>query len=104
MNTRLRTRFEPRLLVLAMLLGVSVTAAADHDHDRPEYSSSHEQIVYGKVIEVTPVYRQVRVTTPVKECWSEPVRHTDWRKFWAIPCAVVTAALVLLIATQRLGG
>ena len=31
------------------------------------------------------------------------VRHTNWRKFWAIPCAVVTIALLLLVAAQQLG-
>ena len=35
---------------------------------------------------------------------AEPVRHTNWRKFWAIPCAVVTVSLLLMIAAQQLGG
>jgi hypothetical protein len=40
----------------------------------------------------------------IPEGETEVVRQTDWRKFWAIPCAVVTAALLLLIASSRLGG
>lgn len=34
----------------------------------------------------------------------EPVRRTNWRKFWAIPCVAVTVSLLLMIAAQQLGG
>ncbi|MFV2032877.1 MAG: glycine zipper 2TM domain-containing protein [Gammaproteobacteria bacterium] len=32
---------------------------------------------YGKVIGTIPIYRQVRVSNPVRECWDEPVIRTQ---------------------------
>lgn len=43
-------------------------------------------------------YCTIESTTEGK---SELARHTDWRKFWAIPCVVVTISLVLMIAAQQ---
>ena len=32
---------------------------------------------FAKVVAATPIYRQVRVSNPIKECWEEPVIHTQ---------------------------
>jgi uncharacterized protein YcfJ len=34
---------------------------------------------YAKVINVRPIYREVRVSTPIRECWDEPVIHSTGR-------------------------
>lgn len=61
----------PKLIMLAGLMAVSSVSLADHKHKH-----HNKQFEYGKVIDVTPIYREVRTTTPVKECWQEPVTHT----------------------------
>ena len=66
-----------KLILLAAVMTVSSTAFAGNKHRDKGHHSNHKQFVYGKVINVTPVYREIRVTHPVKECWSEPVRHTN---------------------------
>lgn len=64
-------------LVAGLMTSISTAALADREHFKHEsHSLKHNQIEYGKVIDVTPVYREVKVTTPVKECWQEPVTHT----------------------------
>ena len=74
MSTKRNKTSTPLALTVAAILGISGSAIAGDG--RPEYSEGHQRIVYGKVIDVTPMYRQVRVTTPVKECWSEPVTRS----------------------------
>jgi len=64
-----------KLILLAGLMAVTSTAFAGNKHRDKGHHSQHKQFVYGKVIRATPVYREVRVTHPVKECWSEPVRY-----------------------------
>ncbi len=60
--------------LLLVLLTVSFTVNADFKHHNNFDKSGF--IAYAKVIDVTPVYREVKVSTPVKECWKEPVTHT----------------------------
>ena len=74
MSTKRNKTSTPLALTVAAILGISGSAIAGDG--RPEYSEGHQRIVYGKVIDVTPMYQQVRVTTPVKECWSEPVTRS----------------------------
>ena len=51
-------------------------AAAGHGsanrHDN--YAPPQERFEYAKVINVRPIYREVRVSEPSRECWQEPVR------------------------------
>lgn len=62
-----------KLILLVGLMAVSSVSMADHKHKKHH---KHNQFEYGKVIDVTPIYREIRTTTPVKECWQEPVTHT----------------------------
>lgn len=63
-----------KLFLMAGLLTVSTGALADRDYDKYEDDpATHKQYEYGKVIKVSPVYREIKVSTPVKECWQEPV-------------------------------
>ncbi|MDH5353372.1 MAG: glycine zipper 2TM domain-containing protein [Gammaproteobacteria bacterium] len=63
-----------------ILILLSPTLMADHKqkHQHKEFSQERhaQQFDFGRVIEVEPVYRQVRVSNPVKECWDEPVQHS----------------------------
>ncbi len=57
----------PLAAVVAVSSGL---ALADHEggYGGPEYA---------RVTHVEPLVRQVRVTTPQRECWDEPVRHVE---------------------------
>ena len=59
-----------KLLALALLMTLSGSALADrkhHDRDRG--------YAWGKVLEVTPIYHEIRRSSPVEECWQQPVRE-----------------------------
>ena len=59
-------------VLLAGLASFTSLAQAGPTHSRID--SSH--MVHAKVLEVRPVYREVRISVPVEECWQEPVtRH-----------------------------
>ena len=48
-----------------------------HVNKKHDYSQRFERYDFAKVIDVQPLYREVRVTEPVRECWDEPVYHTE---------------------------
>lgn len=62
-----------KLATATLLACVAGTAAAD-----PRHRSGVE---YARVVDVTPIVRQVRVETPARECWQETeyrtVRHEE---------------------------
>jgi uncharacterized protein YcfJ len=62
-------------VIAIILIPMSATVMAGSSHDR--YANDLGNVVYdsAKVVEVRPVYREVEVTHPVKECWEEPVIH-----------------------------
>ncbi len=62
------------LSTLALTLSTGVLADRDHEWEKRNYHQV-ERTVYGKVVRVTPIYREVRVVDPVRECWREPVRE-----------------------------
>lgn len=69
-------------ILSALLLSVlSSTAFAAQQHEVIlEPPQAVEKVVYAKVIRVTPVFHYVTNTTPVKECWDEPVsQHRYYR-------------------------
>ena len=58
-------------LLLAAAVGALAPGAADaRDRVRPERLT-----VLADVVDVRPVYRQVRYSEPRRECWTEEVRH-----------------------------
>ena len=61
------------LASVAMLLGASATAMADHNDDRARYD-------YAKVISAQPIVRYVTVTTPERVCWEEMQYYTVDRR------------------------
>ncbi len=60
-----------------ILMSTNVIAGSSHDR----YANDSGNVVYAsaKVVDVRPVYREVEVSHPVKECWEEPVIHTHGR-------------------------
>ncbi len=64
-----------KIFLLSGVLVVSSSALAGNKHQDKNHISKHNQYVYGKVINVTPIYSEIKVSKPVKECWSEPVRY-----------------------------
>ncbi|MBC8210228.1 MAG: glycine zipper 2TM domain-containing protein [Gammaproteobacteria bacterium] len=60
-----------KILILAGLMTISMASFADK---KPHHHKvGYENSAYARVLEVTPVYREVRVEQPVKKCWQEPV-------------------------------
>ncbi len=63
--------------VLAMILILmSATAMADASHKRYKNHSRNMAYDYARVVDVRPIYREVEVSTPIRECWDEPVIQT----------------------------
>jgi uncharacterized protein YcfJ len=60
------------LAAVSLVVMTSAIAGEHRHHDDEDFS----KIAYAKVTQVTPIYREIKTTTPVKECWKEPVTHT----------------------------
>jgi len=60
------------------LLVFSGVANAGSRHGHGKHDSIGEQVLYeyAQVLEVRPIYREVKISTPIRECWEEPVYHT----------------------------
>ncbi len=70
-------KFNRKLLLGGLALAVSSTALAGHGkYSGCKYDRTFdERVVYAKVLKVRPIYREIRVVEPVRQCWSEPVRE-----------------------------
>ena len=66
-----------KVIVAATFFGLSSVAAADRGPSTKYegHGIHHDRYEYAKVIDVKPIYREVRISEPVEECWQEPVRH-----------------------------
>lgn len=54
--------------------------SADHKHPgkkRHAYAPQYDVFEYARVIDAEPLYREVKVSTPVRECHQVPVYHTQ---------------------------
>ncbi len=67
------------VLAITLLAVAGAAGADDRDDDYPRHGYDRGQglIDHAKVVEVRPIYREVRVSTPVRECYDEPVYHTE---------------------------
>ena len=97
-----KTKLTTQLIVLAAAVALSSSVFAGgkkHDNGRHggRYSAENGIYGYGKVLDVTPIYREVRVSTPRKECWDEPVRvsrpHRNDRAAGTLVGALIGGAL-----------
>jgi uncharacterized protein YcfJ len=65
------------IAVVILVFANAVTAGdKNHGHKQHNYEPRQDLFEYAKVINVSPLYRQVKVSKPVRECWEEPVYHT----------------------------
>lgn len=68
-------------ILLAALVFSGAVAADDKKrhkkHKKHDYQAYHADYEYAKVVRVRPIYREVEFSRPVRECWQEPVYHTD---------------------------
>ncbi len=71
----LQTTFAVAVLVFAggVAAGDGVSRGAFKDHD---FATRQQYFDYARVISARPIYREVEISRPVRECWEEPVYHT----------------------------
>ena len=77
------------MIALAILVFASAAGAGDkghkhghkhghkQGHKQHDYAQQHDFYDYARVIRVRPIYREVEVSRPIRECWQEPVYHTS---------------------------
>jgi uncharacterized protein YcfJ len=69
-------------LIAVSLLVFAASADAgskNKSHKSQGHSPRQDLYEYAHVVDSRPIYREVRVSTPVRECWDEPVYHTEQR-------------------------
>lgn len=64
----------PALLATALLVGGAAGAIASPEASARERVRAERLTVYAEVVDVRPVYREVRRTEPTRECWTEERR------------------------------
>lgn len=86
MNKKLTTKLGKQVILVAAISALSLTATADsyrdydrdYDYDRDDYQEN-VSYDYARVINVTPVRETYRVNKPVRKCWNERRRRSDYR-------------------------
>jgi uncharacterized protein YcfJ len=65
-------------LAIALLIFSGVVSARDNHHKQKQraYEPRHDLYEYATVLDARPLFREVKVSKPVRECWDEPVYHT----------------------------
>ncbi len=67
----------------------------DYDDDYRDGDYRHgDGYVYARVVDVEPVFRQVRIRRPQRECWDEQVVHEPRRRHRDTATATVTGGLI----------
>ena len=74
LKSTLAIAFAVSLSVMLFTVSSASLAASKKTHNTSNRFDQHYDTA--KVIKVIPVYRQVRVSTPIRECWDEPVVHS----------------------------
>lgn len=64
------------LLALCFAAGAGASGNGKSHREGHVYGPQDERYDYAKVVDARPLYREVRVREPVRECWDEPVYHT----------------------------
>ena len=64
-------------IALLVFSGVASAAGNQHKHKKSGYELRQDLYEYATVLEVMPLYREVKVSKPVRECRDEPVYHTS---------------------------
>jgi uncharacterized protein YcfJ len=68
-------------IAVIVLIFANAAGAANngHGYKKHNYKPRHDLYEYARVTNVQPIYREVEVSRPVRECWQEPVYHTRSR-------------------------
>lgn len=70
--------FKTTALVAILVFAGGVNASEfNHERKQHNYNVQHDYFDYARVIRVRPIYREVQVSKPVRECWETPVYHTQ---------------------------
>ena len=67
------------MMVTALLVfagTVSAGGAHKNGHKKHGHEGGHAAYEYATVLEARPIYREVKVSEPIRECWEEPVYET----------------------------
>ena len=65
------------IAVIVLILASAVSAANNgHGHNKHHFKPRNDLYEYARVTHVQPIFREVEVSRPVRECWQEPVYHT----------------------------
>ena len=56
--------------------GATNAGSGQHRNKKKGHEIRHDLYEYATVLEARPLYREVKVSEPVRECWDEPVYHT----------------------------
>ena len=71
----LQTTFAIAFLVFTS--GVGAGDSVSHgDYKNHDFTPRQQYFDYARVISAKPIYREVEISRPVRECWEEPVYHT----------------------------
>ena len=66
-----------KITIAAALLAIGGAAGASgHKGQHYDQIGRQDLFEYARVIDVRPLYREVEVSRPVRECWEEPVYQT----------------------------
>jgi uncharacterized protein YcfJ len=67
------------IIASALFIAVGTAGAAGNQqgHKKHGYKASEASYEYAEVLNARPIYREVRVSEPIRECWEEPVYHTQ---------------------------
>jgi len=67
-------------IALATAITSSPLVFADHDHvgqnhisQKPYQGNKHKQFTHAKVVDVEPIYKTIRISSPEQQCWNEDV-------------------------------
>ena len=66
-------------IVAAILVFSTAVNADEYDYESAQHYADDENryyVDYARVLKAKPIYRQVRRSVPIEECWQEPVYHT----------------------------
>ena len=64
-------------IAITLLVFAGVTSAGSrHGQEKHDSIGAQAMYEYAPVLEVHPFYREVKISTPVRECWEEPVYRT----------------------------
>ena len=72
----MKTRKMTIAVVILIFANTAGATNSGHEYKQHGHSPRHDLYEFARVINVQPIYREVQVSRPIRECWEEPVYHT----------------------------